>query len=74
MYPSWRYHATDAPRLIHSSAEEQPGWSDSPAAHGREGFVNQKVPGDVQLTAARVVDAPAPAPRPRAAAKSKKRA
>lgn len=32
-YPTWRYHATDAPRLIHS-AEEEPGddWADTPAA------------------------------------------
>lgn len=32
-YPTWRYHATEAPRLIHS-AEEEPGddWADTPAA------------------------------------------
>lgn len=35
MYPSWRYHPTKAPKLIHS-ADQEPGaaWADSPAKFG----------------------------------------
>lgn len=61
-YPSWRYHATEDPRIITSEAEEAEGWTDSPAAHGRVAFVDQKLPGNTRLT-----PAPAPAPAPRAA-------
>lgn len=32
MYPSWRYHRTERPRLIRSAAEEEVGWADTPAA------------------------------------------
>ncbi len=31
MYPSWRYHRTEEPKLIHSASEEAEGWEDSPA-------------------------------------------
>lgn len=31
MYPSWRYHRTEDPKLIHSAAEEAEGWEDTPA-------------------------------------------
>lgn len=56
-YPSWRYHATLPPRLIQSPDEEQVGWSDTPTA-GREPFVDPKVAGPMQWTAAPQPDAP----------------
>lgn len=34
-YPSWRYHATQAPKLVHSKAESDAlgkEWADTPAA------------------------------------------
>lgn len=37
-YPTWRYHATEAPRIITGPEQEAPGWTDSPADHGREAF------------------------------------
>jgi hypothetical protein len=29
-YPSWRYHATEAPKRIVSAEQEMDGWYDSP--------------------------------------------
>lgn len=30
IYPSWRYHKTLEPKLIHSEEQEEKGWSDVP--------------------------------------------
>jgi hypothetical protein len=38
-YPSWRYHRTETPRVVHSAIEDEllgSEWADSPAAHGIE--------------------------------------
>lgn len=76
-YPSWRYHATEPARLIHDETQEHPDWTDSPAHHGRRPYVDQKLPGDVQLSPAPpsvapvAPEAPAPAPRRRSAKAAK---
>jgi len=39
MYPSFRYHATEEPKIVNSPEEEKElgkGWEDSPAAFGIE--------------------------------------
>lgn len=57
-YPSWRFHATDEPRVIHSADEEKAlgkGWADSPAAFAP---VDADTEAEIALSAD---DAPAPA-------------
>lgn len=81
MYPAWRYHATEPAKIISGPHEEAPGWTASPADHGRVPFVQQHLSGrSMDLTPAPVAQAAADAPvaaasaRPRAAraAKTKK--
>lgn len=36
VYPSWRYHKTLEPKIVHSEEHDEElgsGWADSPAAH-----------------------------------------
>ena len=43
VYPSWRYHATEQPRIVDSPqhelevADPQDGWADTPAAFLEDG-------------------------------------
>lgn len=31
IYPTWRYHKNEEPKIIKSEQEEHPDWKDSPA-------------------------------------------
>ena len=43
-WPSWRYHATEPPKIIQSAAEEADGWFDSPTKANEPSTVRAKIP------------------------------
>lgn len=60
-YPTWRYHATESPKVVHDEAEDEAlgdEWTDSPAA-----FVSDDKQADIAADPELAADAPVEKPK-----------